>query len=110
MNFKMSYYVSACSNYCTLIIPIPRLILKHSYTVLMVRNVILTIVIVTRGDQSNLFASILLHRAVLLWVEKYINESVLNQTLLDINKDITDDILEVNMTCHQDFYQYRGSV
>ena len=34
---------------------------------------------------------------------KYINESVLNQTLLDINKDITDDILEVNMTCHQDF-------
>ena len=27
----------------------------------------------------------------------------MNQTLLDITKNITDDILEVNMTCHQDF-------
>ena len=34
---------------------------------------------------------------------KYINESSLNQTLLDITKNITDDILEVNITCHQDF-------
>ena len=34
---------------------------------------------------------------------KYINESVLNQTLLDFNKNITDNILEVNITCHQDF-------
>ena len=33
---------------------------------------------------------------------KYINESSLNQTLLDIGKNITD-IPEVNMTCHQDF-------
>ena len=32
-----------------------------------------------------------------------INESVLNQTLLEINKNIADDILDVNMTCHQDF-------
>ena len=34
---------------------------------------------------------------------KYINESSLNQTLLDISKNITDNNLEVNMTCHQDF-------
>ena len=77
---------------------------KNSNTV-MVRNVIVTIVMVTEGEQSYqlIICSTYITQSCAGSGGKYINDSSLNQTLLDITKNITDDILEVNITCHQDF-------
>ena len=105
-NFKITYHFSACSDYCTLIYvytyshQLMKLNNKHSNTV-TVTNVILKIAMVTGDDQLHL-ATYITQSCAVMGV-KYINESALNQTLLDINRNITYNILEVNMTCHQDF-------